>query len=142
MRISEAGLDLIRKFEGLRLEPYFDAVGIATIGYGHVLRPGEPHEAITEEEANELLSIDVQIAERCVNNSVRVNITDGQYSALVSFVFNLGCRALGGSTLLRKLNDGDDAGAADEFLQWVRAGGRKLPGLVARRHAERELFLT
>lgn len=139
MRISEAGIELIKHHEGLRLAAYLDSVGIATIGYGHTagVKMGQK---ITEVEAHEFLIHDIETAEKCIANSVRVPLTQGQFDALCSFVFNLGCGALKNSTLLRKLNDGDDVGAAREFTKWIHAGSKVLLGLVARREAEAELF--
>ena len=141
MNISETGLDLIRRHEGLRLSAYQDSVGVWTIGYGHT---GDvtPDAAITEHMADTLLSSDAQKCERCVNSCVNFSITQNQFDALCSFVFNLGCRALGDSTLLRKLNTGDVEGAAQEFTKWDHAGGVEVAGLLARRNDEMRLFLA
>lgn len=140
MKISQAGLDLIKKFEGLRLDAYQCSAGVWTIGHGHTakVRPGD---RIDAQKAGEYLSNDVQGAESDVLRLLKVSITQGQFDALVSFVFNLGSGALAKSTLLRKLNAGDYAGAGKEFHKWVFAGGRKLEGLVRRRQAEYELFM-
>ena len=139
MKVSERGLDLIRKFEGLRLEAYQCSAGKWTIGYGHTAGVYEGM-VITEDQANDLLWGDVRVAERCVNGAVQVPLTQGEFDALVSFVFNLGCGAFRGSTLLRALNDSDYDKCASELLRWNKAGGRVLPGLVARREAEKERF--
>lgn len=141
MRISEKGLDGIKAHEGLVLHVYDDGVGFATIGYGHLIKPGESFTEITEAEATELLRRDVAVAERAVNRLVKVPVTQDQFDALVSFTFNLGEGSLERSTLLKKLNAGDYNGAANEFPRWVRAGGRVLAGLVNRRNDERELFV-
>lgn len=141
MNTSETGLALISEFEGCRLEAYQDSVGIWTVGYGHIAGVKEG-DICTQEEADEWLRTDVGTAERCVNNSVRVTLSQGQFDALVSFVFNLGCAALRNSTLLRKLNDGDDDGAAQQFMHWNHAGGQVVAGLTRRRQAEMELFTT
>ena len=140
MKCSEAGLALIRKYEGCRLEAYLDSVGIPTIGYGHTagVKIGD---TCTQEQADEWLRTDVQAAVRCVAQSVTGVLTQGQIDALTSFVFNLGCGALRGSTLLRKLNAGEDDAAAQQFLKWDHAGGKVVAGLSARREAEMELFL-
>ena len=140
MRCSEAGLELIKKHEGCRLRAYQDSVGVWTIGYGHTLGVFESL-TITQEEADRLLEADLIAAEKCLANTVPFGITENQHAALCSFVFNLGCKALRDSTLLRKLSEGDDVGAADEFKRWTHAGGKILNGLVARRKAEMELFL-
>ncbi|MEW5290308.1 lysozyme [Erwinia papayae] len=141
MQISNAGIALIKRFEGLELKAYKDAVGIPTIGYGHThnVKMGD---VITGTQADAFLREDLQVAELTVNTNVTVKLSQGKFDALVSFVFNLGAGNFVKSTLLKKLNDGDYAGAADEFPRWVNAGGKPLAGLVKRRAAEREMFLT
>lgn len=139
--ISDQGLALIKHHEGLRLNRYNDAVGYPTIGYGHLIKDGENLHQITEAEAEALLRDDVREAENAVNRLVKVPVTQEQFDALVSFTFNLGSGSLSESTLLRKLNAGDYAGAANEFPRWVYADGNKLTGLVNRRHDERGLFV-
>lgn len=141
MKVSNNGINLIKCFEGLELKAYRDSVGILTIGYGHThaVKAGD---IITGEQADAFLREDLQVAELTVNTNVKVKLTQGQFDALVSFVFNLGSGNFVKSTLIKKLNVGDYAGAADEFGKWVNAGGKKLPGLVKRRAAEREVFLT
>jgi len=141
MKVSNNGINLIKRFEGLELKSYKDSVGILTIGYGHThaVKAGD---VITGEQADAFLREDLQVAELTVNTNVKVKLTQGQFDALVSFVFNLGSGNFVKSTLIKKLNAGDYAGAADEFSKWVNAGGKKLPGLVKRRAAEREVFLT
>ncbi|HEY4439860.1 MAG TPA: lysozyme [Candidatus Elarobacter sp.] len=113
-----------------------------TIGYGHTGSDVTPTTRITQQRAVELLQSDLRASESAVASAVTVALTDNQFAALVDFVFNVGAGAFGGSTLLRKLNAGDYAGAADEFGKWVFGGGQALPGLVTRRNAERALFLT
>lgn len=147
-RINQEGLELIKEFEGLekrlpdgRIAAYIDAVGVPTIGYGHT-KGVFLGQIITREQAEEFLRDDLQDAELAVSRLVKVSLNDNQFSALVSFVFNLGAGALGESTLLRKLNGSDYQEAADEFPRWVNAGGRRLLGLVRRRAAERQLFLS
>lgn len=142
MNISEAGLEVIMNNEGLRLEAYQDVVGVWTVGFGHTGAEVKEGLVITLDAAKSLLLSDAETAEKCVNNCVSGNITQGQFDALCSFVFNLGCTALRNSTLLRKLNSGDDVGASEEFVKWSHAGGKERPGLVARRLEEKELFLT
>lgn len=140
-KTNQAGIELIKRYEGLRLKPYLCAAGYPTIGYGHLVASLRVP-AITAEEAERLLKIDLFVAESAVLRLVRVPLTDGQFDALVSFVFNLGSGRLQASTLLRRLNAGDYQGAALEFRKWVYGGGRKLPGLIARREAEAALFLA
>lgn len=141
MKVSNNGINLVKRFEGLELKAYRDSVGILTIGYGHThaVKAGD---VITGEQADVFLREDLQVAELTINTNVKVKLTQGQFDALVSFVFNLGSGNFVKSTLIRKLNAGDYAGAANEFGKWVNAGGKKLPGLVKRRAAEREVFLT
>jgi lysozyme len=142
MKISDQGIELIQRFEGCRLGAYKDAVGVPTIGYGHThgVKMGDH---ITHQEAEQLLVEDVSIFEKCVNEMFGVTeLTQGQFDALVSFAFNLGCGALRKSTLRKRIESGNPVLAAREFPKWCHAGHRKLKGLVRRRAAERELFLS
>lgn len=146
MNISKNGIELIKRFEGCELQAYQDSVGVWTIGYGWT-------QAVDGKKIGAGMVIDLATAERLlkcgvvqyeqgVNQLVKVKITQAQFDALVSFAYNLGLRSLSTSTLLKKLNVGDTKGAADEFLKWCRAGGKILNGLVRRRTAERELFIS
>lgn len=137
--LSQNGLDLIKGFEGLRLSAYQDSAGVWTIGYGHTgnVKPGD---RITQAQADELLQKDTAWAQQAVRDQVKVPLSQGQFDALTSFTFNLGAGALEKSTLLKKLNAGDYAGAQAEFGKWVHAGGEVLQGLVRRRAAEADLF--
>jgi GH24 family phage-related lysozyme (muramidase) len=139
-QINADGLRLLKSFEGLRLEAYQDPVGVWTIGYGTTtgVRPGM---VITEAEAESLLRRDLARFENAVADLVNVPVNDNQFSALVSFTYNVGEGALASSTLLRLLNQRDYSGTADQLLRWNRAGGAELPGLTRRRRAERALFL-
>lgn len=141
MKTGDRGLALIKQFEGLQTHAYLCPAGIWTIGYGHT-RDVKSGNVITPEQADVLLSDDLRESERAVESCVTVTLSQPQFDALVSFTFNLGEGNLHTSTLLKKLNAGDSAGAADEFLRWVDAGGKELPGLVERRKAERQLFIT
>ncbi|EMH4137223.1 lysozyme [Serratia marcescens] len=146
MQISKSGIELIKRFEGLRLKAYQDSVGVWTIGYGWT-QPVDgkkvgPGMQIVQATADRLLKCGVVQYEQGVSLLVKVKITQSQFDALVSFAYNLGLRSLSTSTLLKKLNAGDKQGAADEFGKWVNAGGKRLDGLVVRRAAERELFLS
>lgn len=149
MRLSHQGLELIKRFEGLSLKAYKDAVGVPTIGYGHILGVKMGTE-ITALEAEELLKQDVSHFEQGVSrliNELDINITQPQFDALVSFAFNLGLGNLKKSTLLKKLylmKQGDKLSmqaVAKEFLRWNKAGGKVLQGLVNRRQAESDSFL-
>lgn len=139
MRTSENSLALIRQAEGLRLRAYKCPAGVWTIGYGTTAGVKEG-QIITRERAEELLRDDVKRFEDQVLRLVKVQLTQGQLDALVSFTYNLGAANLGNSTLLRLLNAGDYKGAAAQFDRWTKAGGKELPGLVKRRAAERALF--
>ena len=146
MQTSDKGIALLKEFEGCKLTAYQDSVGVWTIGYGWT-QPvdGKPIRAgmtIKQETAERLLKTGLVSYESDVSRLVKVGMTQGQFDALVSFTYNLGARSLSTSTLLRKLNAGDYAGAADEFLRWNKAGGKVLNGLTRRREAERALFLS
>lgn len=146
MQTSDKGIALIKLFEGCKLTAYQDSVGVWTIGYGWT-QPvdGKPIRAgmtIKQETAERLLKTGFVSYESDVSRLVKVGLTQEQFDALVSFTYNLGARSLSTSTLLRKLNVGDYAGAADEFLRWNKAGGKVLNGLTRRREAERALFLS
>ena len=141
MNIGERGLELIKSFEGLRLAAYLDSVDVPTIGYGHK-KGVQMGDTCTDEQATEWLREDVRDAEDCINSAVSVPLTECEFDALVSFVFNLGCGNFRKSTLLRKLLDSDYDGAAQEFRKWDKAGGQVLAGLTRRRYAEAQLFET
>lgn len=142
MRTNRAGMDIIRESESLRLKAYYCPAGVLTIGYGHTGSDVHEGQEITEEQAEKLLSEDVEWAEEAVETLAPASLNSNQFSALVSFVFNIGAGKFQTSTLLRKLNAGDVQGAADEFPRWNKSRGRVLLGLTIRREAERTLFLT
>lgn len=141
-QINQAGLDLIKKFEGLKLTVYLDQVVLPTVGYGHKDIAMTVGDSITQAEADQFLTQDLSTAENAVSTSVRTNINDNEFAALVSFVYNLGQGAFRQSHLLECLNQGKMQDAAAEFVKWCHAGGKVSPGLLARRIAEKELFLT
>lgn len=149
-RTGAKGLALLKGFERLRLVAYLPTVNdVWTIGYGHT-KGVKPGDRCSVEQAEAWLLEDLAWAEDAVNELVTVPLTQNQFDALVSFAFNVGpdidadtiAEGLGDSTLLRKLNAGDYAGAAAEFPKWNKQAGVVLNGLVRRRAAERELFLT
>jgi len=163
--INQVGLELIKSFEGIpdgdpttvKIDPYLDPAGIWTIGWGHAISVGgrflrgkENRKAarnlypggITLEQAEELLRGDLLDTCRDVAALAKAPLTDNQFAALVSFAFNCGGGNLSKSTLLKKLNQGDYAGAAAEFPRWNKAGGKVLAGLSRRREAEAALFRT
>lgn len=140
--MNQIAAQFIKEHEGCRLKAYADTGGLSTIGYGATGPDIHPGSVWTQEHADMRLGEDVARFEKAVNELVTVPITENQRAALISFAFNLGAHALAGSTLLRKLNEGDKLGAAAEFVRWDRAGGREVPGLLRRRHNEADLFLS
>lgn len=139
-RTNEAGVALIRTYEGLSLQSYLCPAGLWTVGYGHTAT-AKPFARITLDEAERLLRQDLVMAERAVAMRVEVALNDNQFAALVSFVFNVGEAAFARSSLLKKLNAGDYSAVPKELGRWVRAQGIKLEGLVRRRNAEIALWL-
>jgi lysozyme len=139
---------LIAKFEGLRLRAYKDSGGVWTIGYGTTINPvtGIPikqGDTITKAKALAWLKIGTSASEGDVNRLVKVKINDNQRSALTSFVYNIGPTRFAKSTMLRKLNAGaPKQEVAAEFMRWVYAGGKVIPGLKIRRELEKQLFLS
>ncbi len=141
--ITNAGLSLIKRFESFSSAIYCCLAGYPTIGYGHVLKADEHFDGgIDKQQAEILLRRDAQVAERAVLRLINVPLTDGQFSALVSFTFNLGAGALQRSTLRRKVNRQEHDEVPAEFVKWVYAGGRKLPGLVKRRRLEAKIYFN
>jgi lysozyme len=139
-KYSVAGMALTKGFEGLRLTAYQDVVGVWTVGYGHTGPALLAGMTISEADADALLRADLADAVACVNRAVRVTISQNQFDAMVDFCFNAGRGNFLQSSLLRKVNLGDFAGAAVQFGLWVHAGGEVVPGLVRRRKAEAALF--
>lgn len=139
-QINQAGLELIKSFEGYRNAAYLCPANIWTIGWGTTkgVRPGQ---TTNPEEAENFLKRDLKVFEAQVSELVKIDLTSNQFSALVCFTYNCGAGALKSSTLLKKLNQEDCLGAAEEFLKWNKAGGKTLAGLTRRRVAERSLFL-
>lgn len=140
---NAAGRQIVKDFESLRFRAYPDpGTGGApwTIGYGHTcgVKQGD---SCSMTQAERWLDADLSGAEQAVAKAVEVVLTDDQFSALVSFVFNVGAENFRRSTLLRMLNAGNFNGAADQLLRWNKAAGKVLPGLTRRRTAERALFL-
>lgn len=133
-------LSLIEHFEGRKLHAYLCPAGRLTIGVGHTGPDVYEGQTITNDEATALLKRDAHLAALSVNVLVKAPLTQHQFDALVSFVFNLGYGNLAGSTLLKHLNAGDYHGAAAEFAKWTHSRGKILPGLVERRAAEAKLF--
>lgn len=145
-RLNETGLDLIKTFEGFSPVPYEDEAGILTVGYGHKILPGESFNRITARQAQLILQSDIAKAEESVQELVKVPLTNNQFSALVSFVFNVGSGAFSKSTMLSKLNDGNYLSAAEEFARWNKThkGGELVVSniLTKRRAIEKDHFLA
>ena len=137
MKISDNGLELIKKFEGCKLTAYRDPAGILTIGYGHTKGVKEDQK-ITKKKADELLREDVAFAESHVNGYLRkYKFTQNEFDALVSFAYNIG--SINQLTKNGKRNKGV---IADKMLLYTKAGGKQLSGLVKRRRAEHDLFVS
>jgi len=139
MRTSEAGIRLIKSFEGCRTVAYQDAVGVWTIGYGHTIDVKKGM-TITQHQCDVMLEVDIETYENYVKEQVDVSLTQNQFDALVSWVYNLGPTNLRNSTMLKVLNAGKYDEVPYQMKRWVHAGGKVLKGLVIRREAEAELF--
>lgn len=140
MKINKKGIAMVKRFEGCVLHVYLDAVGLPTVGWGRMDKSLKVGDKITQAQADKFLEEDLARFEAGVAKLLTRPVTSNEFSALVSFAFNVGLGALGKSTLLKKVNN-KMVGAEQEFLKWTRAGGKVLPGLVKRRQAEMELFL-
>jgi lysozyme len=137
MKLSEAGFNLIKSFEGFSHVTYICPGGYRTIGYGHLMSDDEDFpDGISVFEGERLLWGEVQEAEQAIWRLIHVPLTQGQFDALVSFVYNLGSGALQRSTLRRKINWEEHHEVPRELMKWVWAAGRKLNGLIRRRQAE------
>ena len=150
MRTSREGLRLIEEYEGFRPALYNDAAGHCTIGYGTLVHRGPRDDAdareqafpdgISRDEAEQLLRSHAAQIEAAIERLVRVALNQGQFDALVAFIYNVGLGTFASSTLLKKLNAGDYQAVPGELLRFVHAGGRPLAGLIARRTREGELW--
>jgi lysozyme len=145
MKMNRRGMELVCEFEGFRAEAYRDAAGVLTIGFGHTSRAGAPAVApgmrVTRAEARRILSRDVARFASGVRSLLRVDLNDNQFSALVSFAYNVGLGNFRASSVLAAINRGHFAAVPRRLAMWVKAGGRVLPGLVRRRAAEAALFI-
>ena len=140
MKPSDACIEFIKGFEGFRANAYKCPAGVWTIGYGttEYVTPGD---TVTEEQACDLLRKDVQEAADAVDDLVDVELSQSQYDALCSFIYNVGRTAFQNSTMLKMLNRGQSAAAiGPQFDRWIKAGGQVKPGLVRRRADERKMF--
>lgn len=142
MRIGAKGIALVKEFESCRLDAYLPTPeDVPTIGWGST-KGVKLGDVWTQEQADAALLDDLIDAENCVNERVKVPLQQEEFDALVSLVYNIGCRNFSSSTLLRKLNDSDYDGASKEFQRWCKQKGKVLNGLVRRRFAEAKLFNT
>ena len=134
------GLSLIKKFEGCELEAYQCSAGVWTIGYGHT-KGVTPSDSISQEEAEQMLVDVLHEYESYVNEYVTVALSQNQFDALVSWVYNLGPANLKASTMLKVLNSGEYEDVPAQMKRWNKAGGKVLEGLIRRREAEACLFV-
>lgn len=139
MNISAEGKALIKKFEGCKLEAYRCAAGVWTIGYG-TIKNVERGQTITQQQADDMFDHEMKEYETYVNTAVTVPLSQNQFDALVSWVFNLGNGNLQASTMLKVINSGDHAGVPAQIKRWNKAGGKVLDGLIRRREAEALLY--
>jgi len=141
MQFSAAGLQLLKRSEGFRSHVYLDVSGHPSIGYGHrLLHPESFPDGIDEAQATEILYCDLRDAEQAVQRLVKVHLAQGQFDALVDFVFNLGSGRLATSTLLKVLNAGRYDDAVEQLLRWDHANDQEYAALTARRQAEAALW--
>ena len=152
--MSSRGLEKLIEWEGFKTEVYKDSAGLPTIGVGHLLTKDELRsgkisiggkdvkyaDGLTENQVTALLQQDIVSRETAVRNLVRVPLSQNQFDALVSFVFNIGRQAFQNSTLLRVLNDGRYQEVPDQLDRWVYSGGKKVDGLINRRRNEIALW--
>ena len=144
--INQAGIDLIKSFEGFYTKAYLCPAKVWTIGWGTTVYPDgskvKKGDVCTREQAEKYLRNDLDSHEFAVTSAVKKKISDNAFAALVSFAYNVGNGAMRKSTLIKLLNAGDYEGAAGQFDRWNRGGGKVLAGLTRRRKAEKQLFLS
>ena len=158
MKVSQKCIDNIKKDEGVRQRPYQCPALLWTVGVGHVIDPQHAKVPLAQrkalpipagwdrtlsmEEVDEILRKDLARFEQGVSRLITAPLTQGQFDALVSFSFNVGLGNLQKSTIRMKVNRQEYETAAECFLDWTKAGGRVLKGLVSRRNDEKALFLS
>ncbi|KAB8748946.1 hypothetical protein FH972_026497 [Carpinus fangiana] len=150
--INDATTQLMQGYETYQSDPYDDGYGNITVGYGHKCADDQCSDVtdqgysfpMSQDDANYLFQSDLQQFETCLNNALSATLNDNQYGALVSWTFNIGCGNMGSSTLVRRLNNGEDPDtvADEELPRWNKANGQVSNGLTARRQAEDNLFDT
>jgi len=142
MKVSQAGVDLLKRFEGKRNKAYRDVGGILTIGYGHTGTDVKAYSVWTDEQCEDALKRDLARFEEGVSMLLgSAPTTENEYAAMVSLSYNIGISAFGRSTVLRKHKEGDKESAASAFLMWNKVRGAVVAGLTRRRLAERDLYL-
>ena len=141
-QIPEQAITMVKQFEGCRLQRYNDAVGFPTIGIGHLCKPNDGLLEITQAQADDLLMQDLQISASAVLRLTNIPLNDNQYTALIDFVYNLGSGVYQASTLRAIINRGDFTDVPKQINRWVYGGAKKLPGLIIRRQAEANLFMS
>ena len=141
MEINQAGLDLIKNFEGCKLTSYQDGAGIWTIGYGHTGIEIGPDQTINQDQADAFLASDVTVTSSRLNRLIIQDLNSNQFSACVVFAYNVGVGAFRGSTMLTLINQGNYDAAAAEFPKWDKVAGTPCNGLLRRRLAEQALFI-
>lgn len=147
--MNETSIALLMHFEGWSSQPYDDPADYCTIGFGHLIalttcdaiELGDFAGGISKSRGRDILIADARLARSSVEDLISARMTDNEFSAVSSFVFNVGRRNFANSTMRRLINNGRSDLAANEFRRWVKAGGQTLPGLVVRRNCEKELFL-
>jgi len=132
---------MVTEFEGYDPNPYLDPIGVLTVCYGHTGPDIIPTKTYTKAECKALLEKDLAIVAKAVNPLIKVSIPDYTRAALYSFTYNVGTGAFSRSTLLKKLNAGDQTGACNELKRWIYAGGVKWKGLMTRREVEKAVCL-
>ena len=140
--LGARGLDLLKEFEGCRLDAYRDQRDVLTIGYGHTGPEVVEGLVWTQAQADEALVRDTIFAANAASRLIDVVLTQNQFDSIVSLIYNIGAGAFAASTLLKYVNQKQFGPAADEFLKWDRCNGIPNPGLARRREAERTLFLS
>ena len=141
LTLSASALVGLAVFEGYSPTTYLDIVGIPTIGFGTTGKDVKPGQRIDPVQALQRKLTDVQKFEGALKNCVKVPLHQHEYDAAIAFSYNVGPKAFCNSTMVKKWNAGDYAGGCNELTKWVYAGGKRVPGLVARREKERELCL-
>lgn len=140
MALGPNAIALAKQFEGCKLTAYLCPAEKWTVGYGHTGPDVYEKLVITQERADQLLALDMQLAQNTINNLVEPQISQNQFDALCDFVFNCGAGNFKNSTLLKLVNQSNFSDAVLEFAKWNKGGGKVLPGLTKRRAAEAELF--